>query len=308
MLFSNKKVRIQSIMSSQFFLENHVLDILREDELHMMVSGNKYRKLKYNCHEALRTENKCLLTFGGAHSNHIAATAAAAKEMGLTSVGVIRGEELVNKISENPTLSYAQACGMRLHFVTRDTYRQKDSQLFLNELIQHFGDCYILPEGGSNALAVKGCAEMHERIPSDYTYICTPVGTGGTLAGLVEGSSENQMILGFSALKGTFQTSEIQKFTSKMNYKLLDEYCFGGYAKIDATLVRFINEFKTRTGILLDPVYTGKMIFGILELIKKGYFPENSRILAVHTGGLQGIQGMNKRLKKKNLPQIDTTL
>ena len=308
MFFSDKKVQINSISSSNVFLGTHFLDVLREDELDLVVSGNKFRKLKYNCLQAKKERKQTVLTFGGAFSNHIAATASAAKLIGLNSIGVIRGEELKDKVDTNPTLSYARACGMKLHFISREAYLEKTSERFIEELIKQFGDCYILPEGGTNALAVKGCAEILSPETQPYTYICTAVGTGGTLAGLVQASKDHQHILGFSALKGIFQAVEVKKYTSKTNYTLLDDYCFGGYAKIDATLVRFINDFKQHTGILLDPVYTAKMVFGILELIKEGYFIENSRILAIHTGGLQGIQGMNQYLKKKNLPQIDTAL
>ncbi len=168
-----------------------------------------------------------------------------------------------------------------------------------------FGDFYILPEGGTNALAVKGCEEILEENGAIADYICVPVGTGGTLAGLVKASNERQKVVGFSALKGNFQSSEVEKYTSKTNYEITDAYCFGGYGKIDIDLIRFINEFKKITNIPLDPIYTGKMMFGIMDLLKKGYFKENSRIFAIHTGGLQGVAGMNLKLKKKNLPIIE---
>ena len=281
------------------------LDIKRDDLIHSKVSGNKFRKLKYNILQAQRLQKDTLLTFGGAYSNHISAVAAAGKMCGLKTIGVIRGEELVSKIHENPTLSYAQECGMQLHYVSRADYKNKETDNFLAELKEKFGDFYSLPEGGTNALAVQGCQEILTDKDLVYDYICAPVGTGGTLAGLIAASTDSQTVLGFSALKGSFQCSEINKYTSKSNYKIIDAYCFGGYAKIDLQLVRFINEFKKETGIPLDPVYTGKMIFGIMDLLQKGYFKENSRILAVHTGGLQGIAGMNQRLIKKNLPIIE---
>jgi 1-aminocyclopropane-1-carboxylate deaminase len=290
---------------SPFNFLGYSLFIKREDLLHPYVSGNKFRKLKYNILEAQEKNHKTLLTFGGAFSNHVAAVAAAGKECGLKTIGIIRGEELEKKISENPTLSFAKDCGMQLHFISREAYRAKDEAEFIHDLKMQFGDFYLLPEGGTNALAVKGCEEILYEKENIFDYICVPVGTGGTMAGLVKASNEKQKVLGFSALKGTFQSSEITKYTSKTNFDITDAYCFGGYGKIDLDLIRFINEFKRKTKIPLDPVYTGKMMYGIFDLLKKGHFKENSRIFAIHTGGLQGIAGMNQKLKKKNLPIIE---
>lgn len=301
----NTDSKLQQINLLSFVNTTCSLSLLRDDQIHPFVSGNKFRKLKYNIQQALTENHKTLLTFGGAYSNHIAAVASAGKLAGLQTVGIIRGEELSNKISENATLSYAQKQGMQLQFITREAYRDKYEASFIETLRNTYGDFYLLPEGGTNALAVKGCEEIFSGVEKHVDYICAPVGTGGTLAGLIEASQPHQKVLGFSALKGKFQTSEIQKFTSKTNFEIIDDYCFGGYAKIDLQLVRFINEFHEKTDIPLDPIYTGKMLFGIVDLLKRGYFKENSRIFAVHTGGLQGIAGMNQRLKKKNLPQID---
>lgn len=299
-----KPVNTQKIDLSSFVKTNCELYLLREDEIHPFVSGNKFRKLKYNISQALSEGVDTLLTFGGAYSNHIAAVAAAGKLVGLKTIGVIRGEELSEKISENPTLSFAKKEGMKLHFITRDNFKLKETAAFLAALRQKLGAFYLIPEGGTNALAVKGCEEILTSQNEVIDYICAPVGTGGTIAGLIEASKANQKVIGFSALKGTFQTTEVKKYTSKTNFTILDDYCFGGYAKIDLKLIRFINRFKEETGIPLDPIYTGKMMYGIVDLLKNGYFKENSRIFAIHTGGLQGILGMNQRLHKKNLPQI----
>ncbi|SRX54228.1 1-aminocyclopropane-1-carboxylate deaminase/D-cysteine desulfhydrase [Aequorivita sp. CIP111184] len=296
---------IAKIDLSVFNILGNSLSIKREDMLHPFVSGNKFRKLKYNIQAAQEQGQKTLLTFGGAFSNHIAAVAAAGKEFGFETIGVIRGEELEVKISENATLSFAKSCGMRLYFISREAYRDKDNPEFIINLKNQFGDFYLLPEGGSNALAVKGCEEILSNETASFNYICVPVGTGGTMAGLVKASNKEQQILGFSALKGTFQAAEIAKYTPKTNFEITDDYCFGGYGKIDIDLIRFINEFREKTKISLDPVYTGKMIYGIMDLLKKGHFKENSRIFAVHTGGLQGIAGMNQKLKNKNLPIIE---
>ena len=288
-----------------FGLNPFSLHVVRDDMLHPFVSGNKFRKLKYNIQFAKANGYETLLTFGGAFSNHIAAVAAAGKELNFKTIGIIRGEELESKIYENATLSFAQDCEMQLHFISREAYRQKTETKFINHLKEQFGDFYILPEGGTNALAVQGCEEILEDISENADYICVPVGTGGTMAGLVKASRKDQQILGFSALKGTFQSEEIGKYTSKTNFSITDAYCFGGYSKIDVDLIRFINKFKRETNIPLDPIYTGKMMFGIVDLLKKGHFKENSRIFAIHTGGLQGIAGMNQKLKKKNLPIIE---
>ncbi|GHC56688.1 1-aminocyclopropane-1-carboxylate deaminase/D-cysteine desulfhydrase [Ulvibacter litoralis] len=285
---------------------NVSVSILREDKIHPFVSGNKYRKLFYNIKKAEKKEVKTLLTFGGAYSNHIAAVAAAGKVCGFHTIGVIRGEELAN-LPKNETLAFAEANGMQLHYVSREEYRLKEGELYLEKLKNRFGNLYIIPEGGTNTLAVKGCETILSEATKMYDYICVSVGTGGTISGLINASEAHQTVLGFSALKGTFQKEIIQKYTSKNNYNLIDDYCFGGYAKIDSELIRFINTFKEDTQIPLDPIYTGKMMFGVFDLLKKGYFKENSRILAVHTGGLQGIAGMNQLLKKKNLPQISVS-
>ena len=304
-LFESVDSEYQNVVMDDILKSKATIIIKREDQLHDFVSGNKFRKLKYNIIEAIKKNNTCLLTFGGAYSNHIAAVAAAGFEMGLETIGVIRGEEIADRLAGNPTLSFAQRKGMQLHFVSREDYRQKTELDFISSLQEKFGPFYLIPEGGTNTLAVKGCEEILNKSDLDYDYICTPVGTGGTIAGLINASGPDQTVIGFSSLKGTFQKEVIESFTTKKNYYLTDDYCFGGYAKIDSQLIRFINEFKRNYGIPLDPIYTGKMMFGIFDLLKQGYFKENSRILAVHTGGLQGIAGMNQLLKKKKLPQID---
>lgn len=278
--------------------------IKRDDKIHPSVSGNKFRKLKYNLIAAKNQSKETLLTFGGAFSNHIAATAAAGKEFGFKTIGVIRGEELVDKIDENPTLAFAKANGMHLHFISREQYNQKESPAFKNELSIKFGGFYLLPEGGTNTLAVQGCEEILTEADQAFDIICVPVGTGGTMAGLINSSKPHQKIIGFSALKGNFLEKEIERWTSKTNWEIIDAFCFGGYAKVDIELISFINEFKEKTGILLDPVYTGKMMYGVFQMLRDQKIQKNSRILAIHTGGLQGISGMNLRLEKNNLPLI----
>lgn len=280
------------------------LFIKREDTIHPVISGNKYRKLKYNILEAKYGKYNTLLTFGGAYSNHVAATAHVGRENSLRTVGVIRGEELAFKWEDNPTLKLAKENGMDFFFITREAYRNKDQLGFLNSLQKKFGDFYLLPEGGTNALAIKGCEEILTKEDVGFNVICSCVGTGGTLAGIINSANSKQTVLGFPALKGDFLKDDIRKFAKNENWKLIFDYHFNGYAKYNADLIHFINDFKTTTKIQLDPIYTGKMLFGILDMVAKGYFKKGTKILAIHSGGLQGISGMNMVLKKKKLPQL----
>lgn len=281
------------------------LSIRREDLIHPYISGNKYRKLKYNLLEAKAQNHQTLLTFGGAFSNHILATAFAGKKHGFNTIGIIRGEELESKIESNPTLKLSQEFGMQFKFVTREQYRNKTEADFLSNSEKEFGNFYIIPEGGTNDLAIKGCEEVIKNEDSDYDFICCSVGTGGTISGIINNSFLHQKILGFSALKDDFLKNEISKFARNQNWELISDYHFGGYGKITAELIDFINQFYQEYQIPLDPIYTGKMLFGVLDLINQKYFPENSKILLIHTGGLQGIAGMNLKLKAKKLPQIN---
>lgn len=294
----NEKVKFPNNLGIEVFIK-------REDRIHDFVSGNKYRKLKYNILEAHKLESKTLLTFGGAFSNHIAAVASAGQLFGFKTIGVIRGEELRSKIDSNPTLQFAESCGMQFEFVTREAYRDKTSESFISQLNEKFGSFYLVPEGGTNKLAVKGCEEILTEEDEKFDYICCAVGTGGTISGLINCSKPGQQVLGFPALKGDFLQQDISKFVSKTNWELITDYNFGGYAKINQDLVAFINRFYNQNQVPLDPVYTGKMMFGIQDLILKGYFPKGAKILAIHTGGLQGIPGMNAVLKKKHLPLIE---
>ena len=288
------------------FPNNIRLTVKREDLLHPHISGNKFRKLKYNILEA-KAENKAsLLTFGGAFSNHIAATAAAGREYGFNTIGIIRGEELAGKISENPTLSFAQQCGMQLEFISREAYRTKADPVFIDALKEQFSDFYLVPEGGTNTLAVKGCEEILTEADSVFTHVCCAVGTGGTISGIINSALPHQKVIGFSALKGAGLSDDICKFARKGNWELAEAYHFGGYGKVTPELIAFMNHFYDTTGILLDPVYTGKLFFGVIDLVIQGYFPQNSDILLIHTGGLQGIAGMNRELMRKKLPTIKT--
>lgn len=293
----NKKIITKNALNVEVHLK-------REDTIHPIISGNKYRKLIYNLKEAKQQNKNTVVTFGGAYSNHIAAVAAAGKVYGFKTIGVIRGEEIKDKLDRNATLKYAKSCGMTFKFISRLEFRNKNEFYFIENLKNEFGDFYNIPEGGTNALAIKGCEEILTQDDFKFNYVCTSVGTGGTVAGIINSTKPNQQVLGFSALKGDFLREDISKFAKQDNWKLITNYHFGGYAKINEELITFINTFKAINNIQLDPIYTGKMLFGIQDLIEKKYFPEGSKILAIHTGGLQGIQGMNERLKQKGLPII----
>ena len=284
--------------------------VKREDLLHKHVSGNKFRKLKYNLFEAEKQGKKTILTFGGAYSNHIVATAYAGKLFNMQTIGVIRGEELgVNlehTLTTNPSLKFASEQGMQFYFVSRSDYKEKHQPSFIEKLKNKFGDFYLVPEGGTNKLAIKGCEEILTDEDDKFHYICSAIGTGGTISGLINSAKAHQKIVGFPVLKGNFHHKEIKKYiANKNNWKLIDDYHFGGFAKINEDLVSFINKVKRDYGLALDPIYTSKMLFGINDLIEKDYFKKGTKILAVHTGGLQGIEAMNIRLKKKGLELIN---
>ncbi|MEM9867341.1 MAG: pyridoxal-phosphate dependent enzyme [Bacteroidota bacterium] len=296
----NQEVKLPELEEKQVRLF-----VKREDKIHPLLSGNKYRKLKYNLQMAKSEGHHTLLTFGGAFSNHIVATAYAGKDSGFKTIGVIRGEEWNNTWKENPSLSLANRYGMKFYCISRARFQQKKDSQFLKELKKRFGSFYLIPEGGTNSLAVKGCEEILTQTDLHFDYICTCVGSGGTIAGLINSSTIHQTVLGFPALKGNFLREDIYTFVKKDNWNLISDYHFGGYAKVNKSLIQFINEFRQKTQIPLEPIYTGKMMFGIMDRIKKGFFKPSSQILAIHSGGLQGIKGMNSLLRRKNLPELD---
>lgn len=276
--------------------------IKREDLLHSTISGNKWRKLKYNLIQAHNDGYQKLLTFGGAYSNHIHATASACKMFGFKTIGIIRGEE---HLPHNPTLKFAKECGMQIHYVNRSEYRRKREEDFISDLRKQFGHFYLLPEGGTNQLAIKGCIEIINDIKIDYDYICSACGTGGTLSGIICGLAGKKKVIGIPVLKGAgFLNKEITKYINEYsqkeftNWELKLDYHCGGYAKINKDLIEFILEFEKINNIQLDPVYTGKLLFGIQLMIKNGEIPDNSTILAIHTGGLQGRAGMENKINK----------
>jgi len=279
----NQKIAIPNNFGIEVYVK-------REDVLHSEISGNKFRKLKYNLAEARTLGFTKVLTFGGAYSNHIAAVAAAGKEFGFETIGVIRGEELQEKYLENPTLKKASENGMQFEFVSRTQYRDKNNAAFLDQLKNIFGDFYLIPEGGTNKLAVKGCKEILTDDDKLFDFICCAVGTGGTISGIINSLKSHQKAIGFPALKGDFLTEDIQKYAENSQWDLVTDYHFGGYAKLNDELKQFMKQFFKKYLISLDPVYTSKTFFGVIDLISKGYFKPDSKILIIHTGGLQGLQ------------------
>lgn len=275
------------------------LFIKREDLTHPEISGNKYWKMFYNVKKYLEKEvsERKIITFGGAFSNHIAAAAALGNEFGIKTLGVIRGNELEDSWQENPTLFSAHQNGMSFRFVTRETYRYKEKMM--KELQTEFPESLVVPEGGTNENAVEGIQYMLTDETKDFDYICSAVGTGGTVSGLSKFAQPHQKIIGFKAVKDNSLENKIKNLSKKDNFTLIDA-SDGGFGKITDENVRFINEFYQYFGIVLEPVYTGKMLRKIFEMIADDYFPANSKILAFHTGGLQGIVGANEMLKKKN--------
>jgi 1-aminocyclopropane-1-carboxylate deaminase/D-cysteine desulfhydrase-like pyridoxal-dependent ACC family enzyme len=274
----------------------------RIDLVHPVISGNKWYKMKYNIVEMQNLGLNTMLTFGGAYSNHIHAAAHAGKIFGFKTIGLIRGEK---HIPLNVTLQAAVDEGMELHYVDRTTFRKRETREFLTRIKETFGNVYILPVGGSNKLALKGCAEIIEQIDIDFDYICSASGSGGTFAGLVVGLKGNKYAIAFPALKGAGFLEEvitdlIFDYTGNKysNWHLNTDYHFGGFAKHSRELIEFTHEFNKINTFELDYIYTNKMMFGIADLIKNGFLKSGETIIAIHSGGLQGNEGMKEKVRK----------
>lgn len=277
--------------------QNIRIYLKQEYLIHDLLSGNKYRKLKYNLLKAKSESFPNLLTFGGAYSNHIAAVAQGGHLFGFKTIGIIRGEE---PPIPGFTIKKARELGMKLFFVSRTAYRNKEQ--VIKDLKVDLSETFILPEGGTNALALEGAAEIvkHTDFKIDLDYWCAACGTGGTAAGIISALNENQQFIGVSVLKGNFMTEAIRLLLAdrniqKANWVINNEYHFGGYAKFNDELINFINDFNKKFEIPLDPIYTGKLLYGIFDLLKQGFFPEGANVMVVHSGGLQGINGFNER-------------
>ena len=273
------------------------LSVKRDDLIHPKVSGNKLYKLKKNLEKAQDDGIDRIVTFGGAFSNHIAATAAVCKYAGLKSVGIIRGE-IPEELS--PTLAEAQANGMFLKFISRSDYKKKNTPEYLEYIPQLFPESYIIPEGGANLLGIEGSKAILEGC-EDYDYVVCAMGTGTTFAGLVHARHLGQKIIGVPVHKHDNLKDDIIEIDSSFaklmpsSYEILPDYHFGGYAKWTEELITFMRSFHKKTGLVLDPIYTGKAMFALLDLLRNGYYAKGSHILFIHTGGIQGIEGFEKR-------------
>jgi len=278
------------------------LFIKRDELIHPVIQGNKWRKLKYNILEAQKNKKDTLLSFGGAYSNHLHALAAAGKQLGLKTIGIIRGEA---PQALNPCLQDMLDWGMQLKFIKRIEYKQKNEPDFIQNLRHEFGDFHLIPEGGNNAPGKKGCAELLEELDEHYDVICCEVGSGTMLSSLIQSKSNRASeYLGFAIMKNPQQDQEIKDSLNSSNnlnlvltpWKINHDYHFGGFAKTTPELNDFIKNFKQQHDIQLEPVYSGKMLWGILDLIRQDYFKAGSKILAIHGGGLQGLRGFQKFL------------
>ena len=277
----------------------------RDDLIHPEISGNKWRKLKYNLLKARSNGKELIITLGGAYSNHIAATAALGKEFGIRTKGIIRGEEI--KVL-NSTLQQAKDHGMELEFISREYYAERNEDWFRKEILERHDSSYFIPEGGANFYGVQGCMEIVQEINMEFDHFCVAAGTGTTAAGIAQTLKGNQKLHVFPALKGgDFLREEINNLinictmddeTSEDIMKqvhLHTDYHFGGYAKINEELIAFMKDFYSHNEIKLDPIYTGKMCYGIVDLIRQNAFNEKDKLVILHTGGLQGVKGIEER-------------
>lgn len=287
-----KKSFLQEINYADWEGKELTVSVLREDLVHPYISGNKWRKLKYNSIDFKSSGKKTLLTFGGAFSNHLIATAAFSSENGINCIGIVRGEEIKNNY-----LDFIQSNGMKLHFISRSEYRNKNTKEFLTDIINVLikkklindpDEVFILPEGGSNASAVLGASEIMDEIPESIDIIACACGTGATLAGISKKMRLHQKALGISVLKanGYFE-KEVARLGGNLENIILNyDYHFGGYAKRNKILLDFCDDFKLKTHIPIEPVYTGKLFFAINDLIKNDYFKKGTRVTLIHTGGV----------------------
>ncbi len=273
------------------------VSVKRDDLIHPFVSGNKWRKLKYAFQDLQASGKKEVVTFGGAWSNHLLATACAGAVHGVRSTGFVRGDEVVS----NPVLNLCRVYGMELIYVDRTTYR--DKKLLFDSYVRTHAkpeDVYFIDEGGYSAEATEGCAEIIGELDEQFDHIFCACGTGATLAGLSKGllaSGLSTRLHGVPVLAGgAFIQEAAQELVPGADFELHLDYHFGGYAKTKPELLNFIKRFVSATGILIEPVYTGKLFYAVYDLIGSGYFNPGSRILILHSGGLTGFMGQQKIL------------
>ena len=276
---------------SEFEGKGVSVHLKREDLVFPLASGNKWRKLNYNFKALKDSSAKGMLTFGGAYSNHLAAAAALAAQEQIPIVGIVRGEELANK-PLNPTLTQCQGNGMKLVFVTRAEYKLKALGETVCQLVAA-ENLFVVPEGGTNKLAVKGCMEILSNDDMRFDVIGCAVGTGGTLAGLAASAVAHQKVVGFQMVDDATIPDRIRTFVARDNWELIRHPSYAGYANADKRLVAFANELYKKTGVLLDPIYTAPMLFQLVQMIKDNTWSFGTNILLIHSGGTQGIAGYN---------------
>ena len=306
MLLEIPKTPVEELKTPFLEFQKIRIFIKREDLNDPLLIGNKFRKLKYNLMAAREVGADTLLTYGGAYSNHIFATAAAGKRYGFKTIGLIRGDEL--NANSNATLKAAANFGMTFVFLPRQEFSDFKSQLTFPAHLK--GKIYILPEGGTNRAAIRGCAEIIEEITIPFDILCTPIGTGGTMVGLLKGLAGQQEVWGFSALKGNWMDEHIKSLLTQeklkvTNFKVFPESDFGGYGKFNFRLINFIKWFHNEKKIALDPIYTGKMCLRVWEMLKNEHIAIGSTLVLLHTGGLQGIKGFNQKYNTE-LPTSNT--
>jgi 1-aminocyclopropane-1-carboxylate deaminase len=290
---------LQKISHPLFERHQLSVSIKRDDVIHPIISGNKWRKLKLNLRHAQAHNYIGVISFGGSFSNHIHALAFACHQQGLKSIGIIRGEK---EYASNFTLSMAQRWGMELHFVDRKSYRLRENKEYLAQLQLIYPDYFIVPEGGSNTLALGGVGEVIAELNQqcEFDTLITPVGSGGTLAGLIKADNNQHNILGIGVLKQDgYLTEQVNSLLGDNlhfnNWQIMPEFHRGGYAKFSKEDAEKILSFSQQTGFIFEPVYSGKMILALLDLINQQYFPKGHRLVLLHTGGLQGIGGLIER-------------
>lgn len=295
MLFDISKAGIEELHDDLFLQKQVSVSVLRLDKIHPLVSGNKIFKLHYFLQEALHSKHRTIISFGGAYSNHLSATAYACSMLHVRSIGIVRGEK-PEQLS--PTLQQCIADGMQLKFISRQEYGRKEDDPFLKDLKAEFGDCTVVPEGGYHPLGARGAALIVDLIKDkDHTHICTASGTATTLAGILMAAKPEQSIISVPVLKGITDTAERVKYLTGTlvefkNLEILGDYHFGGYAKRTDALMEFINHCWLKYRLPLDFIYTAKMFFGIIDSIKNDKFKRGSKIICLHTGGLQGNKSL----------------
>lgn len=295
-MFSHPRPSVNQTLSLQEVHGELEISLKREDQIHSEISGNKWRKLKYNFQYAKKNGYRSVLTFGGAFSNHLAAVATAGHQYGFQTHGIVRGEELESQ-TLNPTLQYCAQKGMALHFVNRTLYKNKKQALA--SVIIDDKNPYVIPEGGTNALAVNGCAEILTSADKDFDTIAVAVGTGGTMAGLIQSTSDYQYIVGFQIVKDIEIPSRIRTFVSNDRWSLVSTYDEVGYAKTPKSLIDFAHSVADQTGVILDPLYTAPMLWHLIKKWKENTWNFGNRLLMIHTGGHQSIKGINQRLAQQ---------